>query len=312
MNCNWVKANLTLHVYDELADDVRYELEQHVSRCGDCAGELRSLREFRDAMSAAPQLEPTPNLLAASRMRLQEALENAEQHRGWRLLDPVSWLRQMKFSPALAAVLLIVGFAGGAGTVWRIAANGTPVISDKSNTGGGPGPQEASIAGIRSISQQPGTNNVEITYDTVIPQKVEGSLNDQRIQQLLLFAARNNGNSGLRMDSMDLLSQNPDNRRIREALKAALLYDTNPGVRLKALEALGPYVKEDISVRNAVLQSLENDSNPGVRAEAIHLLQPVRVDGSVRQVLQRLSQQDQSDYIRKQSRRMLATLPEID
>jgi hypothetical protein len=173
-------------------------------------------------------------------------------------------------------------------------------------------PDQASISGIRSISQQPGSNQVEITYDTVIPQKVEGSLNDQRIQQLLLFAARNNTNSGLRMDSVDILIRQPEDARIREALKAALLYDSNPGVRLKALEALGPYVKEDITVRNALLQALENDSNPGVRAQAIQLLQVVRVDGSVRELLQRLAQQDESDFIRQQSRRMLATLPEID
>ncbi len=32
-------------------------------------------------------------------------------------------------------------------------------------------------------------------------------MNDQRIQQLLLFAARNNYNSGVRMDSVDLLTQ---------------------------------------------------------------------------------------------------------
>jgi anti-sigma factor RsiW len=90
MNCQWVKANITLYVYDELADDGRYELEQHVGRCADCAAELETMRAFRTTMSAAPQLEPTPNLLAASRMRLQEALETAEQHRGWRLLDPMS------------------------------------------------------------------------------------------------------------------------------------------------------------------------------------------------------------------------------
>jgi hypothetical protein len=38
----------------------------------------------------------------------------------------------------------------------------------------------------------------------------------------------------------------------------------------------------------------------------------VRADSSVRGVLQRLSRQDQSQFIREQSRGMLATLPEID
>ncbi len=308
MNCDWVKANITLYVYDELGDDGRYELEQHVARCGECAAELEAIRGFRTTMSAAPPADPSPNLLAASRMRLQEALETAEQHRGWRLLDPTAWLRQVRFAPALAAALLIVGFAGGIGTAWRVI----PRTGSQIASGGGAAPAEASIAGIRDITQLPGSDKVEIKYDTTVPQQAEGSLNDQRIQQLLLFAARSNYNPGVRQNSVDLLSQKPDEARIRESLKASLLYDSNPGVRVKALEALGPYVTVDTGVRDAVLQALQSDSNPGVRAEAIHFLQPVRADGSVRVVLQKLAAEDKSDFIRRQASRVLASLPEID
>jgi hypothetical protein len=309
MNCEWAKANITLYVYDELADDGRYELEQHVSRCGACAAELETMRAFRTTMSAAPPLEPTPNLLAASRMRLQEALENAEPQRGWRLIDPMIWLRQMRFSPALAAVLLIIGFAGGIGTAWRMVPRRGGQLAVSS---GATVPAEASIAGIREINQVPGSGKVEIKYDTTVPQKAEGSLNDERIQQLLLFAARNNYNPGVRQNSVDLLSQKPDESHIREMLRASLLYDTNPGVRLKALESLAPYIKEDIGVRGAILQALQNDTNPGVRAEAIGFLQPVRADGAVRAVLQKLADEDRSDFIREQASHMLASLPEID
>jgi hypothetical protein len=306
MNCEWAKANITLYVYDELADDGRYELEQHVSRCGDCASELEAVRAFRTTMSAAPPVEPTPNLLAASRMRLQEALETAEPQRGWRLIDPMVWLRQMKFSPALAAALLILGFAGGIGTAWRLVPHGNLQI------GTGTAPAEASIAGIREISQVPGSGKVEIKYDTVTPQHAEGSLNDERIQQLLLFAARNNYNPGVRQNSVDLLSQKPNESHVREMLTASLLYDSNPGVRLKALETLAPYIKEDTGVRDAILQALQNDTNPGVRAEAIGFLQPVRADGAVRAVLQKLAAEERSDFIRQQASRMVASLPEID
>ena len=311
MNCEWVKGNLTLYIYDELGDDARFELDQHVSRCADCAAELKSLREFRAQMSTFPLAEPSPNLLAASRMRLQEALESAEQRRGW-FFDPASWLRQFKFSPALAAALLIVGFAVGVGTAWKIASGSRPGGTPVASRGGAPAQaNEASIVGIRDIAQDPGSNNVKITYDTMVPQSAEGSLNDSRIQQLLLFAARNNYNSGVRVDSVDLLSKKPDDANIRKALIVSLLTDTNPGVRLKALNALGPWVGEDVDVRNAVLEALRHDKNVGVRAEALHLLQPVRADSSVRMVLQQLAQNDQNEFIRRQSGRILASLPEI-
>jgi len=41
-------------------------------RCADCAAELKAEREFNALLSQEHASEPTPNLLAASRMRLQE------------------------------------------------------------------------------------------------------------------------------------------------------------------------------------------------------------------------------------------------
>jgi HEAT repeat protein/putative zinc finger protein len=311
MKCEWVKANLLLYIYDELLDDARYELEQHVARCSECAAELEGLRQFKTSMASVPVVEPTPNLLAASRMRLQEALETAEQPHFWQrwTFDLVALFGRTRFSPALASVIFVVGFTLGIGSTYKIVSGNTPQAAI---TAGSSQPVESSITGIRAINQFPGSNKVEIKYDTVTTQSAEGSLDDSRIQQLLLFAARNNYNSGVRMDSVDLLSQQPQDQRVREALIYALRYDSNPGVRLKALNSLGAYVRQDVRVRDAVLEALLNDGNPGVRAEAIHLLQTVRADSSVRDVLQHLARQDKNAYIRTQSRALLAQMPEID
>jgi hypothetical protein len=308
MKCEWVRENIALQVYGELADDARHELEQHVARCADCAAELKAEQEFHALLSQERATEPTPNLLAASRMRLQEALETAEQGGLWRRLafDPANWLRQVRFSPALASAILILGFAVGVGTSYRI------FVHQPAATGTAATPAEASITGIRSITQEPGTNKIDIKYDTVSTLETQGSMNDQRIQQLLLFAARNNYNSGVRMDSVDLLTQKPDVSQVRDALIYALRYDTNPGVRLKALDGLGGFVKDDVRVRDVVLEALVSDSNPGVRTEALRLIEPVKADGSVRGVLMTLAAKDQSQYIKSQARTMLAQLPEID
>ena len=168
------------------------------------------------------------------------------------------------------------------------------------------------IAGIRSVTQEPGSNQVSIKYDTVLTQEAQGSLNDQRIQQLLLFAARNNYNSGVRMDSVDLLTQAPDDSRVREALMYALQNDTNPGVRLKALDGLSSFVRQDARVRDGVLRALINDTNSGVRMQALRLVEPMKTDSNVRSVLTRLSQTDQNVSIRSQARTMLAQMPEMD
>src|SRR5580704_18325885 len=186
MKCEWVRENITLHIYGELADDARHELEQHVARCADCAAELKAEQGFHAVLSQDRAVEPTPNLLAASRMRLQEALETAEQGRFWHRLafDPANWLRQVRFSPALASAILILGFAGGVGTTYKFAArtDQIPLPQQPQTT-----PSDAAIAGIDSVTQEPGTNKISIKYNAVSTQEVQGSLNDQRIQQLLLY-----------------------------------------------------------------------------------------------------------------------------
>ncbi len=313
MKCEWLRENIVLYVYGELADDARHELEQHVSRCADCAAELKAEQDFYVLVSQDRAVDPTPNFVAASRMRLQEALETAKQGNFFSRLafDPASWLRQVRFSPALASAILIAGFAGGVGTSYKIYGS-HPTETIGHQTALAQTPSDASIAGISSITQEPGTNQISIKYNTLSTQEAQGSLNDQRIQQLLLYAARNNYNSGVRVDSVDLLAQKSSDLQVRDALIYALQNDTNPGVRLKSLTALGNYVKDDANVRDAVLRALVNDTNSGVRIEALRLLEPVEADGSVRGVLMTLAAKDQSQYIRSQARTMLAQLPEID
>ena len=314
MKCEWVRENIVLHVYGELADDARHELEQHIARCADCALELRAEQNFHELLSQDRADDPSPNLLASSRMRLQESLETAPQGAWWHRLafDPANWLRQVRFSPALASAILILGFAGGVGATYKLYGprpNNPGVQISDINT---PPPPGVSIAGIDSITPVAGTDQVAIKYNTVSTAQYQGSLNDQQVQQLLLYAARNNYNSGVRVDSVDLLAQRSSDLQVREALIYALQNDTNPGVRLKSLDALGNYVKTDTNVRDAVLRALVNDANQGVRIEALRLIEPVKADGSVRGVLMALASKDQSTYIKSQARTILAQLPEID
>ncbi len=307
MNCEWVKTNSALYVYDELADDARHELEMHLNKCDSCKAEVAAMQHLKSAMYE-PLPEVSPNLLTASRMRLQEALETAEQARGFSrwTMDLAGWMRQVRFQPALALVLLMLGFAGGALTSFVKPGRGGDPTSIPQAT------EQASISAIKGITQTPGTNNVQIKYDQVIPAEAQGSLDDPRIQQLLLYAARSNYNSGVRLDSIDMLTQRPQDDHVREALIFALRYDKNPGVRLKALAGLKGFVKEDVRVRDAVLEALLRDSNSGIRSEAIRALQPATADSSVRATLRALAEQDSNPYIRTESRRVLASLPEID
>jgi hypothetical protein len=258
-------------------------------------------------MAALPVQEISPNFLTSNRMDLQEALEHAQQSRsGWGMFvfDVAGWMHQIKLAPALTAALLIIGFAGGTITTYRITKGPDPVQT--------PERTDTNIASIVSIAPQANSNKVTIKYDALTPQTTEGDINDPKIQRLLLMAARNNRNSDVQMGAIDIVKSHPEGDAVREALVYALRYDTNPGVRLKALDGLKSYVKGDQHVRDAVLEALLHDNNTGVRTEAIGMLDQVKADTSVRDTLQVLATRDPNKYISSEARRILASAPNLD
>ncbi len=312
MNCDWTKDNIVFYIYDELADDARFGFEQHVRQCLGCRRELDASLEFKEGMAALPVKEVSPSLLAANRMQLQEALEHAEQSRNLfssLVFDLAGWMHQIKLAPALTAALLILGFAGGVGTTYKMMER--PVTGSGVATTAPQIEDTASIAGIESITPDANSNQVSIKYNTLQPQIKRGAITDPYIHQLLLLAAQNR-NSAVVLDSLDVLSRRPEDNAVREVLVYALRNDKNPGVRLRSLEALKGYVKDDVKVRDAVVEALVNDNNAGVRQSAISLLDSVKADSSVRSVLTVLSQRDPNKFIREESRRYLASTPHLD
>lgn len=308
MNCEWVKENVVLYIYDELADDARHTFEHHTGHCLACRQELESALAFKENMAALPTPEVSPNFLASNRMKLQEALEGTEQSHGFRRLffDLAGWMQQIKLAPALTVALLMIGFAGGSLTTYRIAKSNPPVVTGAPNS-----VAEANIAGIESVVPLD-PNHVQIKYDTLHQQVREGATDDPQIQQLLLLATQNTRNSGVRLDSIGVLKTNAQDDKVRDALITSLRYDKNPGVRLVALDALKSYVREDVRVRDVILDALLHDTNAGVRSKAIGLLDQVRADSSVREALRVLARDDKDKFIRAQSRRYLENTPDLD
>src|SRR3954464_15747655 len=166
MKCEFVQNNLNLYLYDELPDDARHEVENHLSSCADCTAEAKAMRVFLNALTEAKGDEPSPSLLAASRMKLQEALESAEQNKGWSrfTVDLAGWMHQMRFSPALAVMLLMIGFGGGILASFKTSIGGQkPGIIDTSKD-----VAAANISSIVGITQDPQTNNVQIKYNKLV------------------------------------------------------------------------------------------------------------------------------------------------
>jgi hypothetical protein len=100
--------------------------------------------------------------------------------------------------------------------------------------------------------------------------RFQGSVGDNTVRQLLVNALATD-----RIPVHDYersrLAERANEDTIKSALIQALIYDENPGVRLKAIQGLRPYAAQS-AVEAAFMLSLQNDVEPGIRIEAIEAL----------------------------------------
>jgi hypothetical protein len=320
MKCESAQENIALAVWGELPDEQRLQLEQHLAGCGACSEELEAVEALAKAMSLVPADEPSANLLARTRLRLEETLD-ALPRGSWLLRI---WQRsslgvsRLRSAPVAASGLLVFGLAAGAYGGYRAgmhihdAAQSSLILQPVQQN-----ESQGQIASVSSIIQEPNSENVVVNYNRLVPDSIHGSLDDPQIRKLLLLGAQNGRNIDVRGDSVGLLANECraghecSDGPIRNALMVSLLYDKNPTVRLKALDGLEPYVGDDIRVRDAVLEALMNDSDATVRTEAVSLLTPVEADSSVREVLHTVATQDTNPELRTVSQQVLSQGPQI-
>jgi HEAT repeats/Putative zinc-finger len=327
MNCEVAHERIVLAAYGELTDEQAHELERHLAACTECSHERQQILALKTLAAVHPVVEPEANLVARSRLRLEEALDALPPKRwyeriGQRIVDNVSSLQA---APVAAILLLIVGAGAGIlggyefaqGRMAHDAGRAQPAEPASSQ----PQPvvtAPAEIANISSIARRPNSEMIEVRYNQLVPQRREGSLDDPAIRQLLVLASENAASSaGVRDDSVGLLAAECraghacKGEGFRDVLIMALRYDKNEGVRVKALEGLAPYVAEDMRVRDSVLEAVLYDSDPRIRTAAINILEPVEADTSVRQVLSTVANSDNNPHIRNASREVLSRAPVI-
>ncbi|MGD0802129.1 MAG: zf-HC2 domain-containing protein [Terracidiphilus sp.] len=340
MKCEVAHERIVSAAYEELADEQASELEQHLAGCTECREEREQLLALKVLSDANPVLEPDANLIARSRQRLVEALDALPPRRWYERVSQQirNNFASLQAAPLAACLLLMAGAGGGMLGGYQIAGN--RAASDQAAatrqaagahqalTQTAPAGQAlpvstaeitapAEIASVSSIVRRPNSTMVEVRYNQLVPHRIEGSMDDPEIRQLLMLASENSSSPGVRDDSVGLLATECRAVRgckaagIRDALMVALRYDKNAGVREKALHGLEPYVAEDVRVRDAVLEALMNDSDARIRGKAINILEPVEADTSVRQVLHSVANTDRNPYIRTVSRQVLDSVPEI-
>lgn len=315
MDCELAQQKIALFAYGELPDDQCPALEGHLATCKRCQEEFAAVQALQQAMALAPAQEPSANLLAQARLRLEEALDT---------MPRTSWLMRVQQSmfrgvstlgraPVAASALLVLGLGSGSWAGFQYAARNHRPVAELAGAVEGAG----KIANVNSIVRQPNSENVEVHFNRLVPETAQGSLDDPRIRELLLLGTQSQLNPGVAQNSVSLLARECEaghqcaDGPIRKALLVALRYDKDSGVRLNALNGLKPYVAEDMGVRDGVLEALLDDADATVRSRAIELLHPVEADSSVREVLHTVASEDDNPHIRTVSQEVLDQSPHI-
>lgn len=295
MNCEVVRQLLSLFLYGELSLEQEQALQEHCEGCEQCRRALENERRLHEALDAE-RLEPSADLLLGCRRELSLRLKLAARQ---------SWMKRLTarlsngvpailLRPAAAMALVALGFFGAR---WLGMAPARPAME---------WPGEIQPARIRFVDADP-SGKVRIAVEEIRQRVISGRPDEEPIQRLLMAAAREAADPGLRVESLDLLRGRAEQEQVRRALLEAVEHDPNPGVRLKALEALKPLASQP-EVRSVLARLLLKDQNPGVRIQAIDLLIEQRQHEALVGLLQELLNREENSYVRLRCQRALQEL----
>jgi hypothetical protein len=323
MRCPEQEEKIWLYACGELGAQETAALELHLRECAGCAAALEEELRFQQAVMAAAPPQPSPALLAESRLALHQALDRAGAPGFWSRVLPgpaqTGWTSAyhgwLQAHPAWAAAgFIFLGVALGNLAPRLLQAD--PATAGVFQPSGAPEIVRAgegrpwNVRGIQLTSSgaegQPPVIEVEGFREQ--PLVFRGTLESPEIREALLFAVGNDAqfNADARLELVDVLKSRGNDGEVRGTLCRTARADRNPSVRLRALEALRGFEQDD-RVRQTLLEALLNDSNAGVRIAAINALrgltekETVPLDPRILDVFRERMEKDPSTYIRVQS-----------
>ena len=310
---------LELSQYDELSDTEQQALDGHLEQCDRCQEHLVRLRQFKLLIDKAAPSRHVETDVRDARSNLWSAMINKHSEpghlKGWRDRY-LNGLKRLTFfaypsyrSVFGGALLLFIGLVAGS----FIAV---PVDRSLGFTTSGMEQAELlsyrdmDISNIQFVESDVSDGTLEFRFEAVRPVQIRGSLDDPDIRRVLAFTVLNERNPGVRLRAVNALRasdrlQSTD--EIRSALVTALMSDPNPGVRGEAFTALSSY-PFDMEIKDVMIHTLIYDENPAIRISAINRLQEQGsdlFDEQLEEVLRTQAVSDENSYIRTMARTVL-------
>lgn len=313
---------LELSQYGELSDADQRALDAHLETSDQCQAYRAQLDRFRMVMAQAAPAKPGESDLLDARAKLWSnlTLGRAENRfsNGWmsRVVHGLQGLTTSVFpqyrTVLAGALLLFIGLAGGYYLAFQgdrtlgFAAPGMGQTDLLTN-------DDVAISNVRFVDSDVPDGTLGLRFEAVRPVQIMGPVDDPEIQRVLTFAVLNEQNPGVRLRAVNAVSASESlhsDHEIRDALVTALKTDSNAGVRGEAFNALTRYPFDE-EIRDAMIYALMFDDNAALRISAINRLQeqgPALFDENLERVLRTRMVLDENAYIRTKARTVLSNL----
>jgi len=310
MNHQQFREWLPVFAYGDLEDKEKESMRQHLETCADCRTELEQIAKLHGSLDQLPRVSVTEEMLQESRQELRAALRIERTKLSFwdrireGLSSAVPQYRVALGAAAMLAVGVLVGYFAFGQTQAPPAYSGMQPPKPSPVVRGNP-----EITNVKFLDSDASDGQVEFEFDAVTPMSVKGSINDAQIQKVLSYAVVNDQNPGIRLRAVSALGTSRQTKgtdpEVRDALITVLKSDENPGVRKQALEVLQKFPMDE-EIKQAFLHVLVHDQNAGMRVSAIKGLESAaKTDQEVLDVFKQKVHSNDIDYIRLKARDLI-------
>ncbi|UCF39235.1 MAG: HEAT repeat domain-containing protein [Acidobacteriota bacterium] len=271
------KELLILSTYDELEPSQAEALQRHLADCDACRAELSEIEALHACLEEGKSSVPH-HLLWQSRERLfdqihRETRQAQVREPGWMARSwqaLISEFRRPAFVGSSLAMLAVGLLAG----FLAFSGSSQPGASlEGHDPFSDPG---ARVSRVSFEASDLETGTVQLAFEVSRRFELEGSVKDSRIQRLLAYALLHETNPGTRLRAIGKIGEvspesTADRSETQAALIGALRTDDNPSVREQALQALKRFPTSP-EIQKTYLQVLSTDKNARLRMAAIDAL----------------------------------------
>ena len=313
MNHKQYQEWLQLSFYDELNEQERNLLLDHLDSCNHCQVEREELKKLHEKLAHRQLKVAQDPLLQNSRrdLRLQILADSQKQTLWARIQDALDDVLSPPLQVAFGGVTAVVIGVFIGYMAFKVPTEKSLITQSISSQSPSMEAGESQIMNIRFIDRDSRSGDVEFTFETITPVHIRGNINEENVQRVLARALVSDQNTGNRIRAVGMIATQTDqgqlnktqlNPEVRTALITALLHDQNLGVRKEALGVLKNYLPDPVIVR-ALLDVLANEKSTALKIAAINSLDFSRnekqpMNPEILEMLKQKAQSDDNNYIR--------------